>query len=97
MPATVTQTTTCTHLGVLLMGIYSRRKPGASLRGMGYGFGRFARGAGYLLRGLRDGRMSLVAVGCLMIVRFLVSRRGRSGKVTEFRLNSGSRVELRVK
>ena len=58
---------------------------------------RFGRGAGYLLRGLRDGRMSLVALGCLMIVRFLVSRRGRSGKVTEFRLDSGSRVELRVK
>lgn len=70
---------------------------GATLRGMGHGFGRIGKGAGYLLRGLRDGRMSLVALGCFMIVRFLAARRGRGGKVTAFRLDSGSSVELRVK
>ena len=56
-----------------------------------------AKGAGYLLRGLRDGRMSLVVLGCLMIVRFLATRRGPGGKVTEFRLDPGSSVKLRVK
>lgn len=51
---------------------------------------------GYLMRGFRDGRMSLVILGCFTIVRFLATRRDR-GVVTEFSIDRGSRVELRVK
>lgn len=63
---------------------------------MSYRLRWIARGMGYVLRGFRDGRMSLVVLGCFTIVRFLATRRDR-GMVTQFRLDPGSRVELRVK
>ncbi len=60
---------------------------------MGYGF----RGGRYVLRGLREGRMSLVAFGILMVVgRMALRWRRRDRKVAGVRLEPGSSVALRV-
>lgn len=80
-----------------VIGRSRQRERGRYPARMGYGFSRFGKGAGYLLRGLRDGRIPLVVLGCFIIVRSFAGRRVRDAKVTDFRLDPGSRVELRVK
>ena len=54
------------------------------------------RGTYYVLRGLRQGRPPLVAVGIFMILRRLLKRRRNGGRVVSVRLKRGSSVALRV-
>ena len=108
MPATVSQTTICTHLGVRLMHNYFGRVlthceelaiadwPRATLLSVyELPVGWSMRGIHYLLRGIRSGRRSLVLVGVGMILVRLagVSRRT---KVADFVLEAGSSATLHV-
>ena len=108
MPATVSHTTICTHLGVRLIRMYFKRpttlhRPlvtervtGHYSRSMGYGFRWTIRGARYALRGLQEGRMSLVALGVFMILGRLATRRRPGTRVAGLRLDPGSSAALRV-
>ena len=62
---------------------------------MTYWLGWTTRGIGYLLRGLRSGRMSLAMVGFGMILVRLARARRRT-KVADFLLEAGDSAVLRV-
>ena len=62
---------------------------------MGYRSVGVMRGIGYLLRGLRSGRMSLTLLGACMIA-FRLVRAFRRTRVADFPLEKGSSVGLRL-
>ena len=49
-----------------------------------------------MFRGLREGRVSLVALGTLMILVRIMGRRRRGDRVADLPLEPGSSVVLRV-
>ena len=64
---------------------------------MRHGFTMATRGSYYALRGLREGRRSLLAVGIVMIAaRALRLMRNRNSRVTDLRLDAGDAITLRV-
>ena len=64
---------------------------------MRHGFTMATRGSYYALRGLREGRRSLLALGIVMILaRALRLMRNRNSHVTDLRLDAGETVTLRV-
>lgn len=64
---------------------------------MRHGFTSATRGFHYALRGLREGRRSLLAAGIVMIAaRAVRTWRHNSSRVTEVRLEAGEGVTLQV-
>ncbi len=61
-----------------------------------YGTVWIRKGMSFVWRGAREGRRSLIVLGCSMVLGFLLTRR-RGGKVAEVRLDPGDGVTLRVR